>query len=38
MKLKLCFSRNYNPRLAVAVARFLDAPVEYEFTAPLHPD
>ncbi|MHA6692981.1 glutathione S-transferase family protein [Devosia sp. A449] len=36
--MKLYFSRNYNPRLAVAVARFLGAPVEYEFAAPLHPE
>jgi glutathione S-transferase len=35
--LKLYFSRNYNPRLAVAVGRFLNAPVEYEFAAPLAP-
>jgi glutathione S-transferase len=35
--MKLYFSRNYNPRLAVATARFLDAPVEFEFAAPLEP-
>jgi glutathione S-transferase len=34
---KLYFSRNPNPRLAVAVARHLDAPVEYEFAAPFAP-
>lgn len=33
----LYFSRNYNPRLAVAVARHLEAPVTYEFAAPLAP-
>lgn len=35
--MKLYFSRNYSPRLAVAVARFLDAPVAYEFAAPFEP-
>ncbi|MBL0374903.1 glutathione S-transferase family protein [Rhizobium sp. KVB221] len=35
--MKLYFSRNPNPRLAVAVARFLDAPVEFEFAAPFAP-
>lgn len=35
--MKLLFSRNPNPRLAVAVARHLQAPVEYEFAAPLAP-
>lgn len=34
----LYFSRNYNPRLAVAVARFLEAPVDYQFAAPFAPD
>lgn len=33
----LYFSRNPNPRLAVAVARHLDAPVCCEFAAPLAP-
>jgi glutathione S-transferase len=33
----LYFSRNPNPRLAVAVARHLDAPVAFEFAAPLGP-
>jgi glutathione S-transferase len=28
---KLYFSRNLNPRLAVAAARYLKAPVEFEF-------
>ncbi len=37
MKPILYFSRNPNPRLAVAVARHLDAPVTYEFAAPLAP-
>ena len=32
--MKLYFSRNPNPRLAVAVAQYLDAPVEFEFAAP----
>lgn len=32
--MKLYFSRNYNPRLAVAVARHLNSPVEFEFAAP----
>ncbi|RZL35133.1 MAG: glutathione S-transferase family protein [Rubrivivax sp.] len=33
----LYFSRNPNPRLAVAVAKHLAAPVTYEFAAPLAP-
>lgn len=33
----LYFSRNPNPRLAVAVARYLDAPVRFEWAAPLAP-
>lgn len=33
----LHFSRNPNPRLAVAVAKHLNAPVSYEFAAPLAP-
>ena len=33
----LYFSRNPNPRLAVAAARHLKAPVVYEFAAPLAP-
>jgi len=33
----LYFSRNPNPRLAVAAARHLAAPVTYEFAAPLAP-
>lgn len=35
--MKLYFSRNYNPRLAVAAARYLSVDVEYEFAAPLEP-
>lgn len=35
--MKLYFSRNYNPRLAVAVARYLEVPVTFEFAAPLAP-
>lgn len=35
--MKLLYSRNPNPRLAVATARFLRAPVEFEFAAPLAP-
>ena len=34
----LYFSRNYNPRLAVAAARHMNAPVTYEFAAPFAPD
>ncbi len=34
---KLYFSRNPNPRLAVAAARFLNAPVEFEFASPFSP-
>lgn len=33
----LYFSRNPNPRLAVATARHLEAPVTFEFAAPLAP-
>lgn len=36
--MRLYFSRNYNPRLAVAVARYLQAPVTYEFARPFEPD
>ncbi len=38
MRATLYFSRNPNPRLAVAAARFLDAPVNFEWAAPLAPD
>ncbi|MBS3979159.1 MAG: glutathione S-transferase family protein [Rhodobacteraceae bacterium] len=34
----LYYSRNPNPRLAVAVARYLDAPIRLEWAAPFHPD
>jgi glutathione S-transferase len=34
----LYFSRNPNPRLAVAVAKYLDAPIRFEFAAPFAPD
>ncbi|HEY8880992.1 MAG TPA: glutathione S-transferase family protein [Roseateles sp.] len=37
MKPILYFSRNPNPRLAVAAAKHLAAPVTYEFAAPLAP-
>jgi glutathione S-transferase len=37
-KAKLYFSRNYNPRLAVAAARYLNAPVEFEFASPFSPE
>jgi len=36
-KAKLYFSRDYNPRLAVAAARYLNAPVEFEFASPFSP-
>jgi glutathione S-transferase len=35
--MKLYFSRNYNPRLAVATARYLKSPVQFEFAAPFAP-
>ena len=35
--MKLYFSRNYNPRLAVAAARYLEAPVTYEHASPFAP-
>jgi glutathione S-transferase len=34
----LHYSRNPNPRLAVAVARHLSAPVSFEYAQPFHPD
>lgn len=37
MEAVLYFSRNPNPRLAVAAARHLAAPVRFEFAAPLAP-
>ena len=36
--MKLYFSRNLNPRLAVAAARFLKSPVEFEFASPFSPE
>lgn len=36
--MRLFYSRNYNPRLAVAVARYLDAPVAFEFASPFTPE
>jgi len=36
--LKLYYSRNLNPRVAVAVARYLDSPVEFIAASPRHPD
>lgn len=38
MALTLYYSRNPNPRLAIAVARYLDAPVSLEWAAPFRPD
>ena len=35
--MKLYFSRNPNPRLAVAVARFLNTDIVFEFAAPMAP-
>ena len=35
--MKLFFSRNPNPRLAIVVARYLDAKVEFEFASPFAP-
>jgi glutathione S-transferase len=35
--MKLFFSRNPNPRLAVAVARHLNAPIEFEHASPFAP-
>jgi glutathione S-transferase len=36
--LKLFFTRNPNPRLAVAVAKYLDANVDFEFATPQAPE
>ena len=36
--MKLYYSKNLNPRVAMAVARYLDAPVEYLRASPRHPD
>lgn len=35
--MELYYSRNLNPRVAVAVARHLNSPVEYIFAQPRHP-
>ncbi|HXQ12720.1 MAG TPA: glutathione S-transferase family protein [Caulobacteraceae bacterium] len=35
--MKLYFSRNYNPRLAVAAARYLKSPIVFEFARPFAP-
>ena len=36
--MKLYYSPNLNPRVAVAVARHLDSPVDYVLSTPRHPD
>jgi glutathione S-transferase len=36
--MKLYYSQNLNPRVAVAVARYLDSPVDYVAAAPMAPD
>ena len=36
--MKLFFSRNPNPRLAVAVAKYLSSDIEFEFASPFSPD
>jgi glutathione S-transferase len=36
--MKLYYSPNLNPRVAVAVARYLDAPVDYVAASPMAPD
>lgn len=36
--MKLYYSRNLNPRVAVAVARHLGSPVEFVAATPMHPD
>ena len=36
--MKLYYSQNLNPRVAVAAARYLDAPVEYVRASPRHPE
>ena len=35
--MKLYYSHNLNPRVAVAVARYLEAPVQYIRARPFHP-
>ena len=36
--MKLFYSHNLNPRVAVAVARYLDSPVEFIRASPRHPE
>jgi glutathione S-transferase len=36
--MQLYYSRNLNPRVAVAVARHLGSPVEFVAASPMHPD
>ena len=36
--MKLYYSHNLNPRVAVAVARYLQSPLEYVRASPRHPD
>ena len=36
--MKLYYSRNLNPRVAVAVAKHLVSPVDYVSASPMHPD
>ncbi|MEI9401029.1 glutathione S-transferase family protein [Mesorhizobium argentiipisi] len=36
--MKLLFSRNPNPRLAVATARYLEAKIAFEFASPMAPE
>jgi glutathione S-transferase len=35
---KLYYSKNLNPRVAMAVARHLKSPVTFEFATPMHPE
>jgi hypothetical protein len=35
--MKLYFSRNYSPRLAVATAKYLEIPLQFEFASPFDP-
>ena len=36
--MRLYYSKNLNPRVAMAAAKHLNAPVEYVFAMPKHPD
>ncbi|MDP3193869.1 glutathione S-transferase family protein [Tabrizicola sp.] len=36
--MRLYYSQNLNPRVAVAAARYLKAPVDYIAASPMHPD